>query len=92
MALIREVDGNWQVEQPAPLGAPLAKGLKFVVNPETKPENIVTYELKDWYYRIDGRSGGALELVVQEIRPSLIDRQFAKVPEDWQFMVGGGFR
>jgi hypothetical protein len=90
MTLIREASDRWQVKQPTPFDVPLSAGLKFAVDAETaKRDNDVTCELKDWYYRVDGPDRGELELVVQEIRQSWIDRQFTKLPGDWQFMVGG---
>jgi hypothetical protein len=93
MALIREVDGDkWQVQQPSPFEAPLVKGLKLVrklETPDQKEPVTLTYELKDWYYRVDGPNQGELELLVQEVKPNWVDQHFANLPPDWQFMLGG---
>jgi hypothetical protein len=59
MALIREVDGGkWQIQQPSPFEAPLAKGLKLVRKLEADDQKepvTLTYELKDSWFSKSGQ-------------------------------------
>jgi hypothetical protein len=90
MTLIREANDLWQIEQPSPFPAPLAAGLKIVVSGELlKRKADVPCVLKDWVYRADDAELGRLELTVEEIRQSRIDRWYSNLNSDTQFMVGG---
>jgi len=87
---ILEANGNWSVEQTADFKAPLAAGLKIVVDGALIDRNgDVACKLRDWRWRTEAPDKGNLELVVEEVKQSAIDRWYARQTDEVQFMVGG---
>lgn len=90
MTVIRDVEGKWRV-QVTTFDLPLERGSRMIVDPKALNRDTPTScRLLEWKYRITNTPEGNpqltadLELIVEEMRPSLWESWFARWSDDAQ--------